>query len=189
MSLIVVIPDRPASSTISTTSANTMCLSTPTPNKPNVNADPVAGQSSGGACSLGAMCQDNQLKNRKAPATEAKQTKELDDDNLGYSEENAVYKENAEKTLKLVEEQQQEQKSDSDEIVYKPQIRWPDLGAQTFLHVGALYGLYLLFSAKFYTFLWGMYQTIIYYIHIFGVAYMPQIINICEQANCAPETL
>ncbi|EDW14556.1 acyl-CoA desaturase isoform X2 [Drosophila mojavensis] len=131
-----------------------MCLSTPTPSKPNVNADSVAGQSNGGACSLGAMCQDNQLKNRKAPATDAKQTKELDDDNLGYSEENAVYKENPEKTLKLVEEQQQEQKSDTDEVVYKPQIRWPDLGAQTFLHVGALYGLYLLFSAKFYTFLW-----------------------------------
>ncbi|XP_023176539.1 acyl-CoA desaturase isoform X3 [Drosophila hydei] len=127
-----------------------MCLSTPTPSKPNVEADAVAGQSNGGACHLGEMCRDNQLKNRKAPATDAKQTKEPVDD-LGYNEENAVYKENA---AKLIEEQQREQKSDTDEVVYNPQIRWPDLGAQTFLHAGALYGLYLLFSAKLYTFLW-----------------------------------
>ncbi|XP_067619742.1 acyl-CoA Delta-9 desaturase [Eurosta solidaginis] len=37
---------------------------------------------------------------------------------------------------------------------YNPQIRWPDLIAQVFLHVGALYGLFLLFQAKFYTILW-----------------------------------
>lgn len=46
----------------------------------------------------------------------------------------------------------------SNEQVYKPKLRWPDLGAQLFLHVGALYGLYYLISLQtnIRTFLWGM---------------------------------
>lgn len=36
-----------------------------------------------------------------------------------------------------------------------PSIRWPDLIAQIFLHVGALYGLvFHLYAIKFYTLLW-----------------------------------
>lgn len=44
--------------------------------------------------------------------------------------------------------------------VYKPKIRWPDLGAQLFLHIGALYGLYYLITCQTHlrTFLWGMYM-------------------------------
>lgn len=39
---------------------------------------------------------------------------------------------------------------------FKPQIRWPDLIAQVFIHAGALYGLYYLIAlkAKFYTYVW-----------------------------------
>lgn len=127
-----------------------MCLSTPTPSKPE-------SQGANSSCRLETMCSgsrgsaDAELKHR-GKATEAKQTKaitEPDQDNLGYKEENAVYKENMAKLKqdkKVAEEEDQE---------YNPQIRWPDLAAQTFLHVGALYGLYLMFYAKFYTFLWG----------------------------------
>ncbi|XP_055676503.1 acyl-CoA Delta-9 desaturase [Lutzomyia longipalpis] len=37
---------------------------------------------------------------------------------------------------------------------FKPEIRWPDLIVQIFIHAGALYGFYLMFSIKFYSFLW-----------------------------------
>lgn len=39
---------------------------------------------------------------------------------------------------------------------FKAKIRWPDLIAQVFIHVGSLYGLYFLITlqAKFYTYLW-----------------------------------
>lgn len=40
--------------------------------------------------------------------------------------------------------------------VFKPRIRWPDLIAQVFVHVGSLYGLYYLITlqAKLYTYIW-----------------------------------
>lgn len=40
--------------------------------------------------------------------------------------------------------------------VFKPQIRWPDLIAQVFIHVGFLYGIYYLITlkAKLYTYVW-----------------------------------
>lgn len=39
---------------------------------------------------------------------------------------------------------------------FKPQIRWPDLIAQVFIHLGSLYGLFYLFTlkAKLYTYIW-----------------------------------
>lgn len=37
---------------------------------------------------------------------------------------------------------------------WKPQIRWPDTIVQIFLHAGFVYGLFLLFSVKFYSILW-----------------------------------
>ena len=40
-------------------------------------------------------------------------------------------------------------------VVYVPRIKWPDLGAQIFIHVGFLYGLYLVLTqAKLLTTLW-----------------------------------
>lgn len=42
-------------------------------------------------------------------------------------------------------------------VEFKPDIRWPDLIVQTFLHTGAVYGLLLLFYIKFYTFIWSKY--------------------------------
>lgn len=43
-----------------------------------------------------------------------------------------------------------------DKPVFVPQIRWPDLIAQVFIHVGSLYGLYYLITlqAKPYTYIW-----------------------------------
>lgn len=80
------------------------------------------------------------------------QSKDLGD-NLGYKEENAVYKEVPQTTTSSKEALSTN--ASSGEIEYNPHIRWPDLIAQVFLHGGALYGIYLLFQAKFYTFLWG----------------------------------
>ncbi|KAH8409742.1 hypothetical protein KR222_003685 [Zaprionus bogoriensis] len=135
-----------------------MCLSSPTPGKPESQ------EAGSGACRLDAMCSsttgsaDTQLKHRGS-ATDATQTKEKAklDENLGLIEEqNAVYKEDAAKRQQIVKEEVpvDRQKSVQEDPGYNPQIRWPDLCAQTFLHVGALYGLYLMFYAKFYTFLW-----------------------------------
>lgn len=41
-----------------------------------------------------------------------------------------------------------------------PQIRWPDLMAQIFIHAGCVYGLYLCFYARFYTTLFGKFYSI-----------------------------
>lgn len=43
-----------------------------------------------------------------------------------------------------------------EKIPFKPQIRWPDLIAQVFIHGGSLYGLYYLITLKaaFYTYIW-----------------------------------
>lgn len=66
-------------------------------------------------------------------------------DNLGYSEENAVYR-----------EKKFEHSPTENYEKYVAKIKWPDFIAQLFLHAGALYGLYLMiFYARFYTFLWG----------------------------------
>lgn len=46
-------------------------------------------------------------------------------------------------------------------VEFKPDIRWPDLIVQTFLHTGAVYGLFLLFYINFFTFLWSKYSLTI----------------------------
>lgn len=44
----------------------------------------------------------------------------------------------------------------SSKAEYVPQISWPDLIAQIFIHTGSVYGLYLIFTeAKLLTVLWG----------------------------------
>lgn len=47
---------------------------------------------------------------------------------------------------------------------FTPQIRWPDLIVQMFIHFGFLYGLYYLitFNAKFYTYIWCKYYLLFY---------------------------
>jgi stearoyl-CoA desaturase (Delta-9 desaturase) len=44
----------------------------------------------------------------------------------------------------------------SDKVEFIPRIRWPDLIAQVFIHVGAVYGLFYLitFKAVVYTYVW-----------------------------------
>jgi hypothetical protein len=44
----------------------------------------------------------------------------------------------------------------ADKINYVPEWRWPDLTVQLFIHLGCLYGFYLIFtSVKMLTTLWG----------------------------------
>ncbi|KAK9884980.1 hypothetical protein WA026_009212 [Henosepilachna vigintioctopunctata] len=51
----------------------------------------------------------------------------------------------------------QEYDSHEKETTYVPSIKWPDLTAQLFIHIGCLYGLYLcLVSARFYTTLFAL---------------------------------
>uniref|UniRef100_A0A1L8EJ74 Putative fatty acid desaturase n=2 Tax=Haematobia irritans TaxID=7368 RepID=A0A1L8EJ74_HAEIR len=68
---------------------------------------------------------------------------------LGYNEENAVYRE-----IPKTKDQQEAVASSMQAQDFKPEIRWPDLVAQLYLHLGAVYGFYLLFSAKSQTFMW-----------------------------------
>ncbi|XP_030369653.1 stearoyl-CoA desaturase 5 [Scaptodrosophila lebanonensis] len=130
-----------------------MCLS-----KPTVAGDAASGSSASSSCtgmqsnrtcSLRDVCSSagNGIKHR---GNKDSQTKEVED-SLGYKEENAVYKENEAASEVLAHQQKQQEEAEEE---YIPQIRWPDLGAQSFLHAGALYGIYLLFYAKLYTFLW-----------------------------------
>lgn len=52
--------------------------------------------------------------------------------------------------------QNAESNSEPKPIPFIPRIRWPDLIAQLFIHIGGLYGLYLMIvSAKIYTTLFG----------------------------------
>lgn len=156
-----------------------MCLSTPTTATDTSNGDTKSGTATTAAaatptsCSSSSQCPNAaacNLKPNQTPTqfdcngneksldssiihrkTATKDTATTTDNSntsssLGYSEENAVYK-----------EIQKSAKDSKDAIAteeYKPKIRWPDLGAQLFLHSGAVYGLYLLFSAKLYTFAW-----------------------------------
>lgn len=141
-----------------------MCLSSPVSGQ---SQTPAVGQCNG-SCGL------DSNGNRSASGSTPSGNGELkhrakahaEDDNLGYKEENAVYKEtpalDTQQDQKLKDTEQAEEEEE-----YHPQIRWPDLGAQTFLHVGALYGLYQLFYANFYTFLWG------------ECPLFPGVINIC----------
>jgi len=139
-----------------------MCLSSPIPGQ---KPAPAVGHCNG-SCSLDrngnrsspSVPNGGELKHRSTHATDAtSHTLIKDEDNLGYKEENAVYKENVLEKQKLLLDQEQKVKEPEveEEEEYHPQIRWPDLGAQAFLHIGALYGLYQLFYANFYTFLWG----------------------------------
>lgn len=42
---------------------------------------------------------------------------------------------------------------------WRPQIKWPDLIVQLFVHIGAVYGLYLVPSAKLYSVIWCKIQV------------------------------
>lgn len=157
-----------------TTTQNGNNTSTPSPSCSSSPCNSVASNGSVSVCGSVSICAQNQkeldcngnttvasIKQRKTTASattvdaqNAINAKDLAD-NLGYKEENAVYKECIEAKEKLQREQLLE-----DEKEFKPQLRYPDLIAQLFLHLGAVYGFYLLFSAKFYTFLWGEYLKI-----------------------------
>lgn len=52
----------------------------------------------------------------------------------------------------------------TDGVEFKAKIRWPDLIVQTFLHTGAVYGLFLLLQIRFFTFFWSKYIYLIIYL-------------------------
>lgn len=63
---------------------------------------------------------------------------------------------NSTKNINIDTKAEETKLSSTNDIAFKPQIRWPDLLAQIGIHLGFLYGLYYLvtFQAKFYTYLW-----------------------------------
>lgn len=71
--------------------------------------------------------------------------------NVNCQPESAIKTNSKEQSLTSNESNNPQEKT-----VFKPQIRWPDLIAQIFIHVGSLYGLYYLITlqAKFYTYVW-----------------------------------
>lgn len=77
---------------------------------------------------------------------------------LEASQQNVSQKKSAaEKT------QQSTQKSQSSKPKYQWKLVWRNLIAFSYLHFGALYGLYILIvAAKFYTILWGTFHLYIY---------------------------
>lgn len=69
-------------------------------------------------------------------------------------------KSTAEKTVKS--QKLSVQKTQSANPKYQWKIVWRNMIAFTYLHLGALYGLYILIvAAKFYTTLWGMFHLCI----------------------------
>lgn len=50
--------------------------------------------------------------------------------------------------------QQAGQENASTSAPFRPEIRWPDLIVQIFLHVGALYGISLVLSMRWITLVW-----------------------------------
>lgn len=142
-----------------------MCLSTPTTGdsaSTGCSSSPCNGTTNG-ACSQKTQIDCNGNASTDSTINSIKQRKNIVGtqnaitaknliDNLDFKEEqHAVYKE-----VTKTKEMQNQQNADAGELEkeYKAEIRWLDLTAQLFLHVGALYGLYLLLSAKFYTYLW-----------------------------------
>lgn len=73
-------------------------------------------------------------------------------------------------------DQKKEDSLSSESAEYSPQIRWPDLIAQLFVHGGALYGIYLMFTvAQWRTVLWGESHTllsshVLFFLHGFSQA-------------------
>lgn len=48
---------------------------------------------------------------------------------------------------------------------FQPQLRWPDLCAQLFLHSGAIYGLvFQFYTIKFYTLIWCKYILVCHHV-------------------------
>ncbi|XP_055904377.1 acyl-CoA Delta-9 desaturase [Eupeodes corollae] len=93
---------------------------------------------------------NNNNNNKALEAQDARDADKINQSDLDLSEDekNEAYKERAEKTAI--------KPNDDASVVYRPRLRWPDLTAQVFLHIGALYGLYLLCYAKFLTLVWAL---------------------------------
>lgn len=51
---------------------------------------------------------------------------------------------------------------ENDAVPFKAKIRWPDLMAQLFLHIGAVYGLiFQFYTIRFYTLIWCKYVFLV----------------------------
>lgn len=85
---------------------------------------------------------------------------------------------------KHLEQQSKVEQHNPNSSEFKPQIRWPDLCAQLFLHVGAIYGLlFQFYKIKFLTLIWCKYfvynSFIVTLIFVFCF-----IIAICYSEDC-----
>lgn len=78
--------------------------------------------------------------------------------NANDSNHESVHKMANESVINRKTSIQSQQQNTSPAIEYNPQIRWPDLGAQLFLHSGAIYALvFLFYKIKLLTLLWCKY--------------------------------
>lgn len=84
-----------------------------------------------------------------------KKSSQLEENNNNHKD-NSNNNSHSNGSVSINESHTKEQQQTTEERVFKPQIRWPDLIAQIFIHAGFLYGLYYLISlqAKFYTYIW-----------------------------------
>ncbi|XP_055853633.1 acyl-CoA Delta-9 desaturase [Episyrphus balteatus] len=162
---------RPPATNNNSTTNNNMCLSTPSD-----STTPTSVCQTPATCSSSNLADDNattnkcnsscnvrhrnhttqQLSGITSPISNKQTFEDTNNNNQSEldlsdveDEKNEAYKECATKALIST-------KTDDAKVVYKPRLRWPDLIAQIFIHGGAIYGLYLLFYAKFYTFAWAL---------------------------------
>lgn len=88
--------------------------------------------------------------------------------------------ENAEKT---VSQKLSIQKAQSSKPKYQWKIVWRNMIAFTYLHLGALYGLYILIvAAQFYTFLWST-----FHLYIFSDLRLKHCFINCNRLICGKE--
>lgn len=83
-----------------------------------------------------------------------------DNNNDFYTKNQNVYR-NSTKNIEIDTKAKHTIAQDTNQIKFKPQIRWPDLIAQLAIHLGFVYGLYYLitFQTKFYTYIWCKYLS------------------------------
>ena len=101
-----------------------------------------------------AMPEENIHEQNGTRARNSMKNSQLEENNNNHKN-NSHYKSHSNGSVNINGSHTKQQQT-TEEKVFKPQIRWPDLIAQIFIHAGFLYGLYYLLSlqAKFYTYIW-----------------------------------
>lgn len=102
-----------------------------------------------------AMPEENIHEKNGTRARNAMKSSQLEENNNNHKN-NSNFKSHSNGSVSINGSHIEQQQQTTEERVFRPQIRWPDLIAQIFIHAGFLYGLYYLISlqAKFYTYIW-----------------------------------